>query len=100
MTEAMRIKSLAQGENILMLRFEPTTFVSKIDILTTTPIVHNIIYNYIYNIIETELVLEQILLIYLHILHYIALFLFYLVTYSSIACQKFLETIGKKKVLH
>ena len=39
-TEAMRIKSLAQGENILMLRFEPTTFVSQIDILTTTPIVH------------------------------------------------------------
>ena len=35
----MRIKSLAQGENILMLRFEPATFVSKIDILTTTPIV-------------------------------------------------------------
>ena len=40
-TEAMRIKSLAQGENISMLRFEPATFVSKIDILTTTPIVHN-----------------------------------------------------------
>ena len=38
-TEAMRIKSLAQEENILMLRFEPATFVSKIDILTTTPIV-------------------------------------------------------------
>ena len=36
----MRIKSLAQGENILMQRFEPATFVSKIDILTTTPIVH------------------------------------------------------------
>ena len=36
----MRIKSLAQGENILMLGFEPSTFVSKIDILTTTPIVH------------------------------------------------------------
>ena len=36
----MRIKSLAQGENILMLRFEPATFASKIDILTTTPIVH------------------------------------------------------------
>ena len=34
------LKSLAQGENILMLRFEPATFVSKIDILTTTPIVH------------------------------------------------------------
>ena len=34
----MRIKSLAQGENILMLRFEPATFVSKIDILTTSPI--------------------------------------------------------------
>ena len=40
-TEAMRIKSLAQGENILMLGIEPSTFVSKIDILTTTPIVHN-----------------------------------------------------------
>ena len=37
----MRIKSLAQGENILMLRIEPSTFVSKVDILTTTPIVHN-----------------------------------------------------------
>ena len=40
-TDAMRIKSLAQGENILMLRIEPSTFVSKIDIVTTTPIVHN-----------------------------------------------------------
>ena len=40
-TEAMRIKSLAQGENILMLRIEPSTFVFKVDILTTTPIVHN-----------------------------------------------------------
>ena len=39
-TEAMRIKSLAQGENILMLGIEPSTFVSKIDIQTTTPIVH------------------------------------------------------------
>ena len=37
----MLIKSLAQGENILMLRIEPSTFVSKVDILTTTPIVHN-----------------------------------------------------------
>ena len=37
----MRIKSLAQGENILMLGIEPSTFVSKIDILTTTPIVHS-----------------------------------------------------------
>ena len=46
-TEAMRIKSLAQGENILMLRFEPATFVSKIDILTTTPIVHNIVLAYL-----------------------------------------------------
>ena len=35
----MRIKSLAHGENILMLRFEPATFVSKINILSTTPIV-------------------------------------------------------------
>ena len=35
----MRIRSLAQGKNILMLRFEPANFVSKIDILTTTPIV-------------------------------------------------------------
>ena len=39
-TEAMQIKSLAQGENILMLRFEPATFESKIDIPTTSPIVH------------------------------------------------------------
>ena len=38
----MRIKSLAQGENILMLGIEPSTFVSKIDILTTTPIVHKL----------------------------------------------------------
>ena len=38
----MRIKSLAQGENILILRIEPSTFVSKIDILTTTPIVHRL----------------------------------------------------------
>ena len=37
----MRIKSLAQGENILMLGIKPSTFVSKVDILTTTPIVHN-----------------------------------------------------------
>ena len=36
----MRIKSLAQGENILMLGIEPSTFVSKIEVLTTTPIVH------------------------------------------------------------
>ena len=35
----MRIKSLAQEENILMLGNEPSTFVSKVDILTT--IVHN-----------------------------------------------------------
>ena len=41
-TEAMRIKSLAQGEKILMLGIEPSTFVSKIDILTTTPIVHQL----------------------------------------------------------
>ena len=39
-TEAMRIKSLAQGENILMLEIESSTFVSKIVILTTTLIVH------------------------------------------------------------
>ena len=37
-TEAMRIKSLAQGENILMLGFDSSTSVSKIDILTTRPI--------------------------------------------------------------
>ena len=37
-----RIKSLAQGGNILMLRIEPSTFVSKVDILTTTPIVHRL----------------------------------------------------------
>ena len=37
----MRIKSLAQGENISMLGIEPSTFVSKIDIQTTTPIVHD-----------------------------------------------------------
>ena len=40
----MRIKSLAQGENILMLGIEPSTFVSKVDILTTTPIVHIVLY--------------------------------------------------------
>ena len=34
----MQIKSLAQGENILMLGFEPSTSVSQIDILTTRPI--------------------------------------------------------------
>ena len=39
-TEAMRIKSLALGENILMLGIESSTFVSKIDILNTTLIVH------------------------------------------------------------
>ena len=38
-TEAMRIKSLAEGENILMLGIEPSTFESKVDILNTTPIV-------------------------------------------------------------
>ena len=42
-TEAMRIKYLAQGEDILMLGIEPSTFVSKIDILTTTPIVHCVV---------------------------------------------------------
>ena len=41
----MQIKSLAQGENILMLGIEPSTFVSKIDILTTTPIVHINVYD-------------------------------------------------------
>ena len=40
----MRIKYLAQGENILMLGIEPSTFVSKIDILTTTPIVQKILF--------------------------------------------------------
>ena len=40
-TEAMQINSLAQGENILMLGIEPSTFVPKFDILTTTPIAHN-----------------------------------------------------------
>ena len=34
----MRIKSLAHGENILMLGFELSTSLSKIDILTTRPI--------------------------------------------------------------
>ena len=42
-TEAMRIKSLAQGGNILMLGIEQSTLVSKIDILTTTPI-HDYLY--------------------------------------------------------
>ena len=41
----MRIKSLAQGENILMLGFEPSTSVSKIDILTTRPICSILISN-------------------------------------------------------
>ena len=41
-TEAMRIKSLAQGENILMLGFEPSTSVSKIDILTSRQICSNV----------------------------------------------------------
>ena len=54
--EAMRIKSLAQGENILMLRIEPSTFVSKIDILTTTPIVHSLA-NHLY-ILQIKLVPE------------------------------------------
>ena len=40
-TEAMRIKSLAQGKNILMLGFEPSTSVSKSNILTTRPICSN-----------------------------------------------------------
>ena len=40
----MRIKSLAQGENILTLGIEPSTFVSKVDILTTTPIVLKLFY--------------------------------------------------------
>ena len=40
-TEAMRIKSLAQGENILMLRFEPATFVSKIDIQSIIKFISN-----------------------------------------------------------
>ena len=48
-TEAMQIKSLAQGENILMLGIVPSIFVSKIDILTTTPIVHIISYQVIVN---------------------------------------------------
>ena len=52
-TDAMQVKSLAQGENILMLRFKPATFVSKIDILTTTPIVHNTLYRTIFQVLES-----------------------------------------------
>ena len=37
-TEAMRIKCLAQGNNILLLGFEPSTSVSKTDILANRPI--------------------------------------------------------------
>ena len=37
----MQIKSLAQGGIILMLRIELSTFVSKVDIITNTPIVHS-----------------------------------------------------------
>ena len=37
-TEAMRIKCLAQGKNILLSGFEPSTSVFKIDILTNRPI--------------------------------------------------------------
>ena len=37
-TEAMRIKCLAQGNNILLPGFEPSTSVSKTDILANRPI--------------------------------------------------------------
>ena len=37
-TEAMRIKCLAQGHNILLPGFEPSTSVSKTDILANRPI--------------------------------------------------------------
>ena len=37
-TEAMRIKCLAQGNNILLPGFEPSTPVSNTDILTNRPI--------------------------------------------------------------
>ena len=37
-TEAMRIKCLTQGNNILLPGFEPSTSVSKTDILTNRPI--------------------------------------------------------------
>ena len=40
-TDAMRIKCLAQGHNIQMPGFEPSTFVSRTDILTTYPICSN-----------------------------------------------------------
>ena len=37
-TEAMRMKCLAQGNNILLPGFEPSTSVSKTDILANRPI--------------------------------------------------------------
>ena len=41
-TEAMRIKCLAQGNNILLLGFEPSTSVSKTDILANRPICYRL----------------------------------------------------------
>ena len=57
----MRIKTLAQGENILMLGFEPSTFVSKIDILTTTDYFHVSIVDMIHVGNNTESQLDELL---------------------------------------
>ena len=40
-TEAMQIKCLAQGNNMLLPGFEPSTSVSKTDILANRPICSN-----------------------------------------------------------
>ena len=45
-TEAMRIKCLAQGNNILLPGFEPSTSVSKTDILANRPIFSRLCMNF------------------------------------------------------
>ena len=65
----MRIKYLAQGEDILMLGFEPSTSVSKIDILTTRPICSNVRYIYIYE--GYSLYLDMCYLIFVYAIVYL-----------------------------
>ena len=58
-TEAMQIKYLAQGNNILLPGFEPSTSVSKTDILANRPI-YNIIYNITWMILACGCIYIQV----------------------------------------
>ena len=70
----MRMKSLAQGENILMLGIEPSKFVSKVDILTTTPIVHNMYHITICIIIRDNATYDGLRVLDIYIYIYICIY--------------------------